>query len=211
MCFWCAAAWSKESTVRAAVSHDKHNSPSLPVSLLPAQHLQHSLLKSLVLQHRYHQWVMFNDWSIRFDKKYNLKHTNPNTRADKHSEKKKEHSWTLELNVRVEHKSFTNSGTELLHHGWHMSGQLTWLHSETEFLSGSRALAVSKISSILSRLAPSRFQNFFKICLDCYQASPTITQGPMLITGKDLTQLAWASIAQMHSLALKYLKAPNMT
>ena len=54
----------------------------------------------------------------------------------------------------------------------------TWLHSDTEFPSGSRALAFSKILSNLSKLVPGLFQIFFKIRPDCYQASPTIARGP---------------------------------
>ena len=49
----------------------------------------------------------------------------------------------------------------------------------TEFPSGWRALAFSKISSILSGLAPGLFQNFDKMHPDCYQASPTIGWGPL--------------------------------
>ena len=67
-------------------------------------------------------------------------------------------------------RNFEKKKKERRHH--------TWLHSDTEFPSGSRALAFSKISSNLSKLVPGLFQNFFKIRPDCYQASPTIARGP---------------------------------
>ena len=123
-------------------------------------------------------------------KKY-IKHTNPNTRADKISKKKK----------RVQKVEQRPLALDLA--GWHMSGHHTWLHSDTEFPSGSRALAFSKIF----QFCPDWFLAFFKISSKSVQivAKPPLPFPGVLQPGASNSRISRTHFEYSWQLELDFL------